>query len=118
MFLPDPASAGPMHGDGAHLAPLNPLELSAAMLARTDAGRYGWDASSSSRGKGRLRDLLARVTGIKGVTPLADARLEKLRLFACMVRRGDPRMGAVGDDLRGMGYRPQALRHVMTLALG
>jgi hypothetical protein len=98
---------------------LTPSERQAAEIGRDDAFRFGWDAGLA--GSGLLHGMigaLARLTGIKSVIPLADGRLEKLRLFTAMMRRDDRRVHAMGDDLLADGLTPAALREAIALALG
>jgi hypothetical protein len=97
---------------------LTPGERQAVEIGRDDAFRFGWDVGLP--GSGLLQGMIgavARLTGIKSVVPLADGRLEKLRLFAAMMRRGDQRVHAMGDDLLADGLTPAALREVIVLAL-
>jgi hypothetical protein len=98
---------------------LTPGERHAVEIGRDDAFRFGWDAGLAGAGlPRRLIGALARFTGIKGVVPLADQRLEKLRLFTSMMRRRDRRVDAMGDDLLADGLTPAALHEAIALALG
>jgi hypothetical protein len=94
---------------------LTPTERQAVEIGRDDAYRLGWDAGLS-RATWAKR-LISRLTGIHGATALADQRLEKLRLFAAMMRRDDRRMHAVADELLVDGLSQGALHQAIALAL-
>jgi hypothetical protein len=94
---------------------LTPTERQAVEIGRDDAFRLGWDAGLSRTNW--VHRVIARLTGIHGATPLADARLEKLRLFAAMMRRDDRRMHAVADELVAEGLSQGALHQAIALAL-
>lgn len=97
---------------------LSPSEQQAVEIGREDAYRLGWDASVAGTSlKRRLIAALSRLTGIEGVIPLADTRLEKLRLFASMMRRDDRRVHALGEHLLADGLSPKALHQAIGLAL-
>jgi hypothetical protein len=87
-------------------------------VGRQDAGRFGWDASLP---KGFLRRTIAewivKVTGLERARPFADERLELLRLFACMMRRGDRRLAGIADRLLILGVGPTALHQAVARAL-
>lgn len=102
-----------------HAAGLVAAERQAVEIGRDDAFRFGWDAGFADGGAGRrLIMALARCIGLKGVKPLADERLEKLRLFAAMMRRDDRRVHDLGEELRAGGLSAAALHEAITLALG
>ncbi|MDO6414916.1 hypothetical protein Q4F19_11035 [Sphingomonas sp. BIUV-7] len=93
-------------------------ERQAVEIGRDDAFRHGWDAGLADRTPGRrLVAAIARWLGIQGVMPLADPRLERLRLFAAMMRRDDRRVHAMADLLRQDGINPAALHQAIALAL-
>lgn len=98
---------------------LNGAEQQAVRIGRGDAFRYGWDAGRA-RGpwQRRCATLLLRLTGLRPVTPLADPRLERLRLFACMMRRDDRGAEAMAAELLADGMSSDALHHAIALALG
>jgi hypothetical protein len=73
---------------------LTPTERQAVEIGRDDAYRLGWDAGLARTTW--INRLIARLTGIHGATALADQRLEKVRLFAAMMRRDDRRIHAAG----------------------
>ena len=91
---------------------LSPLEWQVVLLATRDADRGGWLAGEPRFP--RLRRLFEWLTGTRGIQRLADERLEKLRLFICMKRRGDKRAASVAGDLIAMGFVPVALRNLET----
>ncbi len=97
---------------------LSPAEAEAVMIGRGDMGRWGWDGSAP---QSPLRRLAARIftwaTGIRGVAPLADERLEAFRLFACMVRCNDRRSDAAAARLTALGVHPDVLLQAIRLAL-
>jgi hypothetical protein len=94
---------------------ITPLEWRIAMLAARDADCHGWDASAPRFP--RVRRLFELLTGARGIQRLADERLEKLRLFLCMKRRGDKRADEVATDLFAMGFVPVALRKLEAVAV-
>jgi hypothetical protein len=99
-------------------AGLSAAERQAAEVGRTDAFRYGWDAGlARATWRRHLVALVSRVTGLRGVTPLADGRLEKIRLFAAMMRRDDRRLHTIADELIAEGLSRTALRQVIDVAL-
>jgi hypothetical protein len=75
---------------------LSAAERQAAEIGRDDAFRHGLPA----------------------VTPLADERLERIRLFASMMRRDDRRVHAQAEVLLAEGLSRTALRQVIDVALG
>ena len=95
-------------------ATISPLEWRVALLAAHDAERGGWEVAVSRFP--RLRRLFELLTGAGGIQRLADERLEKLRLFLCMKRRGDRRAEILAGDLLAMGFVPVALRKLETVA--
>ncbi|QJU58029.1 hypothetical protein HL653_09665 [Sphingomonas sp. AP4-R1] len=118
----DPQSAGTTRAHlrlVAHEAGLTTAERQAVEIGRDDAFRFGWDAGLvGGRAGRRLMAALAGFVGIRGVMPLADDRLEKLRLFAAMMRRDDRRVHDLGEELRAGGLSAAALHEAITLALG
>lgn len=92
---------------------LGAIELLVVSLARRDADRGGWEASTP----GRWRRMFRALTGLSGVRRLADERLEALRRFVCQSRRGDERMSATMLDMLAMGFSPEAIRTAAALAL-
>ena len=93
-------------------------EQDAVAVGRRDALAFGWDASlPRSPVRRAAAALFTRLTGIEGVTPFADERLELLRLFACMMRRDDRRADDIATRLLANGVSPEALHHAITLAL-
>jgi hypothetical protein len=99
-------------------AGLSPTERHAVSVGRADAFRMGWDASLPTAAWRRaLARLFTRVTGIEPLAPFADARLEALRLFACMIRRDDRRTDAQAARLVAAGFSPAALHQAVGLAL-
>ena len=115
MFQPDPPPGGEAYAPPARLAA---AERGVALLARTDAARFGWDGAPRRAGlSGALRRLFVGLTGIEPVPALADPRLERLRLFACMMRRGDARAGPLAEALLHDGFAEAALREAVELAL-
>lgn len=125
MFLPDPAPCGQSTCDSPRpVVPtprhhLDPAERTIVLLARADSRRFGWDAAPPrSHAAAALRRLFVGLTGIATVAPLADPRLERLRLFACMMRNGDARADAMAERLMLDGYGESALREAVGLALG
>jgi len=94
---------------------ISALEWRVAMLARRDADQGGWEASEPRYP--RLRALFEMVTGVGRIPRLADERLEKLRLFLCMKRRGDRRADVMAADLLAMGFVPVALRKLEAVAV-
>ena len=119
MFLPDPASCGPtVVASTAAPTGLSKGEIDAATIGRADAARYGWDAAVPRSQVRRLFGrLLFALTGIEKARPLADQRLELIRLFSCMIRRGDRRASGIAADLLGLGYTQQALHQALVIAL-
>jgi hypothetical protein len=97
------------------VAGLTAAERQAVEIGRDDAFRYGWDAGVRPS---RWTRLVARLTGIRSVMPLADARLEALRLFAAMMRRDDRRVHDLADALLEDGLAEAALHQAVALALG
>jgi hypothetical protein len=94
---------------------ISPLEWRVVLLARRDADRPGWETSATRFPW--LRRMIEALTGLGGVPRLADQRLEKLRLFICMRRRGDSRAEAVGAELVAMGLAPLALCRLEAAAM-
>lgn len=127
MFLPDPADCGSIACSRVELPPevmrvpyhaLDAAERNVVLLARADASRFGWEGSlPRSRAAAALRRLFVGITGVEAVPSLADARLERLRLFACMTRRGDIRGPALAELLMIDGFSEIALREAARLAL-
>jgi hypothetical protein len=97
---------------------LSPAERQAVEIGRDDAFRHGWNGSAGASWKRRFLALFGRATGVTGVTPLADRRLEKLRLFASMMRRDDRRLHDTADELLADGLNPFALHQAIRIALG
>lgn len=98
---------------------LTPAERLAVEIGRDDAFRLGWDAGLAASGWQRgWRRLLVRMTGWQVATPLADARLETLRLFAGMMRRDDRRLHGLAEELLAKGLSKVALREAIGVALG
>ena len=97
---------------------LSAAERQAVEIGRDDAFRHGWNASAAPSLRRRFLALFGRATGLPGVTPLADARLEKLRLFASMMRRDDRRLHETADELLADGLNPFALHQAIRIALG
>jgi len=98
---------------------LSAAERQAAEIGRDDAFRHGWDASiARTAWRRRLGGLFVRMTGLPAVTPLADERLERIRLFASMMRRDDRRVHAQAEVLLAEGLSRTALRQVIDVALG
>ncbi len=93
---------------------ISPLEWRVVLLAARDADRRGWEAGA--RRFPMLGKLFEIFTGSRGIQRLADERLEKLRLFICMKRRGDRRADVVAGDLLAMGFVPVALRNLEAAA--
>lgn len=91
---------------------LSTAERRAALLAHGDASRPGWDGRATLAGW-----LGTHLFGLRRVQPLADPRLEALRRFACLLRRGDARADAAAAGLRQLGFSPFALREAIDLAL-
>lgn len=91
---------------GADAAELGALEWRVVALARREADRFGGRALAEAGAFGRL---VARLTGIHGVARLADDRLEALRRFVCLARRGDLRMAAAAAALGGLGFSTGAI---------
>ena len=118
MFLPDPAPSGPCLAVASEKAYLTVEELNAIAVGRADATGYVWHASlPSSVLKRQIRRFVRLLTGIEGANPLANERLEKLRLFACMLRRGDRRFDGFAAELIEQGYQPRALHQAIRAAL-
>lgn len=100
-------------------ATLGRTEIAAVMTGRADATRFGWEATAPARAWRRVATrLLVRLTGADQVRPFADARLEKLRLFAAMIARNDRRGDAMSAELLGLGFTPAMLHQAIRLALG
>ena len=114
MYMPRPASEIEIGAAADHA--ISALEWRVALLARRDADRRGWEAASSRFP--RLRRVIEAITGLGGVPRLADQRLETLRLFICMTRRGDSRAEAAAAQLVAMGLAPLALRRLEAAAGG
>lgn len=113
MFLP--SCTGEYQQQGQLIEPaISALEWRVAMLARRDA-ECGWEASEPRFP--RLRRILTLLTGVGSIPRLADERLEKLRLFLCMKRRGDRRADVLAADLLAMGFVPVALRKLEAVAV-
>jgi hypothetical protein len=106
MFLP--SDFGGVQRVEVGEATISPLEWRVALLAAHDADRGGWKAAEARFP--RLRRLFEMLTGEARLPRLADERLEKLRLFLCMARRGDRRAELLAGDLLAMGFVPVALR--------
>ncbi len=96
---------------------LDDREVHAIAVGRADAFRYGWSAAPTPSGLRRVASWLATLTGVQRVTPFADARLEALRLFACMMRRGDRRLDDLAARLLAAGFSETALHQATNLAL-
>ncbi len=96
---------------------LDDREVHAIAVGRADAFRYGWSAAPPPSGLRRVASWLAALTGIQRVTPFADARLEALRLFACMMRRGDRRLDDLAARLLAADFSQAALHQATNLAL-
>jgi hypothetical protein len=97
---------------------LSAREQQAIDVGRQDAGRFGWDASLPKGAlRQRLMNWIVSVTGLERARPFADQRLELLRLFACMIRRGDRRLAATSEQLLLLGVGPVALHQAIARAL-
>ncbi|WP_293972323.1 hypothetical protein [Sphingomonas sp.] len=98
---------------------LSAMERQAVEIGRDDAFRPGWDASIAAPSWAeRVATFLARTRrGMRAVVPLADPRLEKLRLFASMMRRDDRRLHDLADALLADGLSSVALHEAIGLAL-
>lgn len=105
MFLP--SGSGEIQDQA-----ISPLEWRVALLAASDADR----GLVGEPRFPRLRKLFEMLTGTPGIQRLADERLEKLRLFVCMKRRGDRRAEILASDLLAMGFVPVALRKLEMVA--
>ena len=113
MQMPRPDSFT-RHDTLAHAAgqPLSDLERRVVRLGRADAAR----GSPAGARLPALRRLFGSVTGIHHAQPLAEERLEKLRLYACAVHRGDACAPAIAAELRTLGFSADALGTAMALA--
>jgi hypothetical protein len=87
---------------------ITPLEWRVVVLATRDADCGAWQEPRFPR----LRRLFDALTGWQGVQRLADERLEKLRLFICMKRRGDRRAETLALALVAMGFQPTTLQRL------
>lgn len=87
--------------------PLSRLEWKVVALAIREAG----DAPCPGRGPiGRIGAWLSRLlTGTEPARPLGDPRLDALRRFVCVSRRGVAPKPALTDELMGFGYTPAQL---------
>lgn len=112
MHLPDPDSFS-RHETVPADRHLSPLERRVVRMARDDADRGLIEPRGS-----RLARLLRLLTGVEGAQPLADARLETLRRYACLERRGDRRAGDVAARLIGLGFPAEALAGAALIARG
>lgn len=100
------------------LSGLDDREVHAVAVGRADAFRYGWNAAAPASGIGRrLVSWIATLAGIRRVTPFADERLEALRLFACMMRRGERGLDDLARQLLAAGFSQTALHQATNLAL-
>lgn len=106
------AGAAGAEAFGADAAELGALEWRVVALARREADRFGRAAIAEAGALGRL---FARLTGMRGVARLADERLEALRRFVCLARRGDLRMAAAAATLDALGFSTGAI-HAVTAA--
>lgn len=95
---------------------LSPLEAVVVEIGCKDASRTGWDASFQPSRTQRIKCLFRSVTGARSVTPLADERLELLRLLACTIRRNDPRSEGLIQRLVDRGMKPAALVEAISRA--
>ena len=89
---------------------ITPLEWRVVVLATRDADRGAWQAAEPRFR--RLRRVFEALTGWQGVQRLADERLEKLRLFICMKRRGDCRAENLASSLVALGFQPATLQRL------
>ncbi|USI75180.1 hypothetical protein [Sphingomonas morindae] len=95
--------------------PLTELEILALRIGYDEAFRPGWEDSLSSILAAspsffiRLLSTLAWLTGTPRVLPLANERLDMLRLLASALRRGDHRVGELMDRLLALGISRTAL---------
>lgn len=97
---------------------LTSLEWQVVAAAFSDASGH---VCGSSRKPSRLaagfRRLIAALTGLQPPKPLADPRLEKLRLFLCVTRdRGQPSQRG-WQDLLQLGFSEAQIEALALLAL-
>lgn len=92
--------------------PLTELERRVVHLGRTDAERGNRSRPRSPR----LSALLAALTGVRPVQPLAEERLEALRRYACATRRREAGMPTLADQLRAFGFSADAIGTATALA--
>jgi hypothetical protein len=106
MFQPSGSSEFQQQARADALA-LSPLEWRVLLLAVRDADRGCVEHRFPKLGR-----LFEMFTGTRPIQRLADERLEKLRRFVCLKRRGDRRADQMAGDLLAMGFVPVALRTI------
>jgi hypothetical protein len=123
-FVADPRAANDTAPAMTVIAPtaastgLDDREVHAVAVGRADAFRYGWSAAPQPTGPlRRLASWIATLVGLQRVTPFADDRLEALRLFTCMMRRGDRRLDDLAARLLAAGFSQAELLQATNLAL-
>jgi hypothetical protein len=97
---------------------LTDLERTVVVIGHAEAFRRGWQASrpTSSFGR-RVFDLMQWWDGRQRITPLANARLELLRLFACTLSRRDTRSSEIEHRLIALGTTLIAMREAKETVL-
>ncbi|SFS11959.1 hypothetical protein [Sphingomonas jatrophae] len=93
---------------------LTPLDWRVVALARAEADRHGTAAFRPRTRLGRMMDWLTGVEG--GVRQLADERLETLRRYVGLARRGDRDAATAAAMLATLGLAPAAIELVRTFA--
>ncbi|MBU3078932.1 hypothetical protein [Sphingomonas quercus] len=91
---------------------LSQTEWKAVTVAINDAANCG----CASGEPGRLGRIFAALTGIERPKPLADPRLEALRLFVCDTRRSRKPAESLVPALIDQGYNPAQVRAIALLA--
>lgn len=92
--------------------PLTELERRVVRLGRADADRGNRSRPRSAR----LSALLATLTGVRRIQPLAEERLEALRRYACATRRREAGTPTLADQLRAFGFSADAIGTATALA--
>jgi hypothetical protein len=97
---------------------LTDCERTVVVIGYAEAFRRGWQASRPTSGFGRrVLNLIQWWGGQQRITPLANTRLELLRLFACTLRRCDPRSSEIEARLIALETTSIAIREAKETVL-